>query len=192
MKTTLWEHRTSNPVKASDANGAGIEHRTSNGGMTIALAFLQNMWVKRPEETRRAIERFGETYRVRLIRYALFAGCKTGRNLKRTFGDELIERIVFEETTREIAGDAKTIFPADPAHIKAVLAHHRPLVVLTFGGIAHEAVRPYWTGKYIHAHHPASRHPESWQTLVDAAKELRCHLTPSLSPKGGEGEGAGP
>lgn len=153
----------------------------------MILAFLQNMWVKRPDEVRRLIARHGEEFRVRFMRRALFAGCKTGRNLRKAFGEELIEQIVFEETTREIAGDPKTIFPADLAHIKACLEHHQPKVVLTFGQIALDALLACRQGPnlgvasgstllHIHAHHPASRHPGSFQTLLLAAAEVRVHL----------------
>ena len=82
------------------------------------LAFLQNMWVKEPERVKSAIARHGEEFRLQLMRRFLFAGCKTGRNLTKTFGDELLAHITFEETTREIAGDANTMFPVDRAHIR--------------------------------------------------------------------------
>lgn len=143
------------------------------------LAFLQNMWVRRPDDLRRAIAKNGEEFRMMFMRYALFAGCKTGRNLKKAFGEELIDRIVFEETTREIAGDPKTIFPADLKHIAACLAHHKPKIVLTFGKIAKDALLECNLPValiFIHAHHPASRNPGSWKTLTDAAQKLREHL----------------
>jgi hypothetical protein len=139
----------------------------------VALAFLQNMWVIRPLEVRAILARHDEEFRVWFLRRLLFYRCKTGRNLTKAFGDELLANIVFEETTREIAGDPKTIFPADDKHIRAVIWKYKPVVVITFGQIAEAAVCPIWNGKHIHAHHPASRHKDSWQTLVDAAAELR-------------------
>ncbi len=144
---------------------------------TVILVFLQNMWVRDPERVKRDIAKHGEELRLRYIEYCLFAGCKTGRNLEKAFGDDLIELMTFEETTREIAGNPKTIFPADLAHIKQCLEHHRPSVVLTFGQIAHDAVQPLLGSiHHIHAHHPASRHPDSYKTLTDAAAKLREHL----------------
>ncbi len=143
----------------------------------MILAFLQNMWVRDPERIKRDIAKYGEELRMRYIEYALFAGCKTGRMLKKAFGEELIEQITFEETTREIAGDPKTIFPADLAHIRQCLEHHKPRVVLTFGQIAHDAVQPLVGPiRHIHAHHPASRHPGSFNTLMLAAADLRKFL----------------
>ncbi len=141
------------------------------------LAFLQNMWVKNPERVKAEIKKHGEEYRTRLLRYCLFAGCKTGRNLTKAFGEDLLELIAFEETTREIAGDPKTIFPADASHIGNAITVHKPLIVVTFGTIAREAVQPYWTGMFIKAHHPASRNTASYQTLTDAATRLRGLLT---------------
>ena len=139
----------------------------------MILAFLQNMWVRDPERVRRAIERDGESFRVYFMRFALFRGCKTGRMLKKAFGEELIEKIEFEETTRQIAGNPREIFPADLEHIRKALELHKPTIVLAFGEIAHKAVQPLWQGKYIHAHHPASRAAGSWENLLSAAKQLR-------------------
>jgi len=131
------------------------------------------MWVRDPERTKAAIARHGESYRRMFMRYALFAGCKTGRVLRSTFGDDLLEHIEFEETTRQIAGDAKTIFPADIEHIRNALTEHAPIVVITFGKIAQDAVAPLWSGNIIKAHHPASRHPDTAQNLRLAVAQLR-------------------
>ena len=146
------------------------------------LAFLQNMWVKNPERVAASIAKHGEEFRLKLMRTFLFMGCKTGRNLTKTFGEELLAQMTFEETTRQIAGDAKTIFPADTHHIHACIEKHQPKIVLAFGQIAHDAVSmvaDQWTGKpfiYVKAHHPASRHPASWLSLLDAAQTVRLTL----------------
>jgi hypothetical protein len=141
------------------------------------VAFLQNMWVRDPDRLKRAIERDGEELRIRMMEYALFAGCVTGRRLKSAFG-ELVEDIVWEETTREIADNPKTIFPAQPEHIKAVLEKYQPDVVLTFGKIAADAVKPLWSGRIICAPHPAARQSDVPTRLLAAASELKSMLTP--------------
>jgi len=138
----------------------------------MTVAFLQNMWVKNPERVRADIQRHGEGFRLRFMKYALFAGCVTGRRLKAAFGD-LCDEIVWEETTREIAGDPKTIFPAQPDHIRAVLEKYKPDVVLTFGAIARLVVLPLWSGRLIAAPHPAARQPDTIAKLQAAAAELR-------------------
>jgi hypothetical protein len=136
------------------------------------VAFLQNMWVRDPERLKRAIKRDGEELRIRMMEYSLFAGCVTGRRLKAAFG-ELIEDIVWEETTREIADNPKTIFPAQPEHIKAVLEKYQPDVVLTFGKIAADSVKPLWSGRIICSPHPAARQGDVPDRLAAAASELK-------------------
>ena len=74
--------------------------------MKPCLAFLQNMWVRDPERVKRDIARYGEECRLTYIEYCLFAGCLTGRRLRQAFGEDLLDRIVWEESTREIAGNA--------------------------------------------------------------------------------------
>ena len=144
------------------------------------LAFLQNMWVKQPDRVKASIAAHGEEFRLALMRRFLFAGCKTGRNLTKVFGDELLEQFTFEETTREIAGDAKTIFPADREHIRDCIVKHQPRIVVAFGQIAHDAVNSIRTAAdgwvYIAAHHPASRHPASWNSLLAAAAKVQNEL----------------
>lgn len=135
----------------------------------IALAFLQNMWVRDPDRVRALIEKHGEEYRTRFMRQALFAGCLTGRRIKAAFGDELLRTIHFEEASREIAGDSKTICPPDPDHIRKALALHQPRIVLTFGKVASDAVAPLWTGRLIQIPHPAARHPATVTRLRAAA-----------------------
>lgn len=139
--------------------------------MTV-VAFMQNMWVKDPARVQQLIGLHGEAYRRRLIATALFAGCLSGRRLKAAFGEETCRRIIWEESTREIAGDPRTIFPADPQHIAAVLAEQKPRVVLTFGRIAADAVRPLWGGNLIESPHPAARQADTMERLRYAAQQL--------------------
>lgn len=137
------------------------------------LAFLQNMWVRNPERVRKTIERDGEEFRRKFMRYALFAGCKTGRILTKIFGEEALERIEFEETTRQISGNPKEIFPADLEHMAAAIKEHQPKIILAFGAIAHNALTQIGQSDYIRAHHPASRHPDTFQNLTTAARLLQ-------------------
>lgn len=142
------------------------------------VAFLQNMWVRNPDRVKAVFAREGEAFRLKYIKYALFAGCLTGRRLKVVFGQEACSEIVWEETTREIAGDAKTIFPPQPGHIQAVLAQHQPDIVLAFGTIASNALYKILQrtppGKtlplLITAPHPAARQPDTLLNLQRAAE----------------------
>lgn len=146
--------------------------------MKSAVAFLQNMWLRNPEVAKSAIARLGDGHRLRLIQFALFRGCLTGRRIKAAFGD-LVDSILWEETTREIADNPKTIFLADTAHIKAVLAaRSAETPVITFGKIAWDAVSALWPGRIVRCPHPAARQPDTIARLAHAAKELREMLTP--------------
>lgn len=150
----------------------------------MIVAFLQNMWLKDPERFKKKLARAeaeypgsGEVFRMRMIEYALFAGCLTGRRLEAAFGD-LIDDIIWEETTREIADNPKTIFPAQPDHIEEVLRKHQPKVVIAFGGIAAKAVAPLWNGILIRTCHPAARQPDTVAKLKAAAECLKQAIIP--------------
>ena len=146
----------------------------------MIVAFLQNMWGKNPAKVKAMLERTHpeserDELRLRLIKYSLFDGCLTGRRLRAAFGDVLCEAILWEESTREIAGDPKTIFPAQPEHIRAVLEKYQPGTVVTFGKIAANAVAPLWTGPIVHCPHPAARQSTVMDELKNAAKQLWWH-----------------
>lgn len=149
--------------------------------MKTAVAFLQNMWVRDPAAVQAQIELHGEAYRLRFMAHALFAGCVTGRRLRLAFGTELIEQILWEETTREIADNPRTVYPAQKEHIRTVLETYKPMVVLTFGRIAEESVRPLWNGELIVSPHPCARVQDTAGKLKSAAMRLRTLLsTPPL------------
>lgn len=143
--------------------------------MSKVVAFLQNVWVHDPERLRRIFEREPEI-REEMIARLLFMGCFTGGRLTKAFGD-LCDEIVWEETTLEIAGNPKTILPAQPEHIREVLARHNPKIVLTFGRIAFEAIKPLWTGHLISLPHPAARQGGIVERLKLGNDELRRMLT---------------
>jgi hypothetical protein len=145
------------------------------------VAFMQNLWVRDPERVLYLIARHGENYRRRLIAYALFAGCASGRRLKATFGDELCRRITWEEASREITGNPEACPPADPVHIANALKHYKPDIVICFGHIAGDAVEPLWRGKLIGAPHPAARQHDTMLKLGLAADALR-NIVDSRNP----------
>lgn len=137
----------------------------------MILAFLQNLWVKEPERARAILERESEEFRVQFIRRLLFHGGLTGKRIQQCFGD-LTSIIIFEEATREISGDSKTICPPDPRHIAGCLDRYRPVVVLTFGKVASDAVAPLWKGRLLVCPHPAARQRDTVTKLQAAAEEL--------------------
>lgn len=137
----------------------------------ITLAFLQNLWVKDPERVRIMLKKRDEDYRRQVIRQLLFAGGLTGQRLRAAFGD-LCAQIIWEEASREIAGDAKTICTPDPVHIRAVLDQLQPNVVIAFGRVAGDAVSPFWPD-LIRLPHPAARQADTLEKLRAVATELR-------------------
>lgn len=104
------------------------------------LGVLQNQWVRDPERTRALIAEKGPEYRRRLLHYALFAGCLTGRRLKAWLGDELCGQIEWEEASPEITGHSSGNPKPDPEHVRAAIERVRPDVVLAFGVNAANAV----------------------------------------------------
>jgi hypothetical protein len=155
------------------------------------VAFMQNMWLKDPESFRRSYERqhalsvaAAENYRSRIIRYALFAGCISGRRLKVAFGDELCDRIIWDETTREVADNPRTILPVDLNHISDRIQDTHAEVIITFGAIARDAVDqiklPFHrgAGTIINCVHPAARGPDTMLKLHCAANDLRDIIQP--------------
>lgn len=103
------------------------------------LAFLQNQWFHDPDHVREILKRTPQARR-RIIHYALFSGCRTGRVLKAGLGEEWCRKIVWEEASPEIGGEASSVFPADPAHILKAIEEVKPTVILALGKIASDAM----------------------------------------------------
>lgn len=138
----------------------------------IVLAVLQNMYVNDPERVKAIIERTPQARR-RMLTYALFAGCRTGRVLKQVFGEDCPRRFIWDESTREIAGDTRTVYPADYEHLRAVLAEVKPDVVLAFGKVASGALAGLVPGeKLVIGPHPTARQPDTMRRLRWMAEAL--------------------
>lgn len=130
------------------------------------LAFLQNMWVNDPEGVKRMLARHDDDkvlqarVRRRLIHYALFAGCLTGRRLKAALGEEWCSKIIWEEGSPEIGGKASSFFPPDIKHMKGHIEAEKPDAIILFGA-ANAAVCPLLmgtiSGPILTAPHPAAR-----------------------------------
>src|SRR5574337_465669 len=143
--------------------------------MTIPC-FLQNVWVKDAQGLRDIFARHPEN-RVGIIRRLLFYKCLTGRRILVCFGEDLINHMIFEEASLEIADDPRTVCPPDPEHIHICLEKYRPQVILTFGRVATDAVRPIWgywnmppdrISRFISCPHPAARQKDTVDKLKAA------------------------
>lgn len=104
--------------------------------------------------------------RRKLTAHALFAGCKTGRVLKKCLGADLCDRIVWDESSRDIGSHASSVFAADLAHMAECYDEIQPDVVISFGRIATDAIialrEEYHIPTkvvFLSAPHPAARHP---------------------------------
>jgi hypothetical protein len=146
------------------------------------LAFMQNQWFRDPDKVRSMLEREQdpvrrERLRRSLIKYALFAGCKSGRVLRKHFGD-LCDEIHWEEASPQIGGRASDAFPPDLVHMAAVIAGLKPDLIITFGKVAAEGLAQLGeiTAAIVAAPHPAARHPTAGAELTAAAVRLRLKL----------------
>lgn len=156
---------------------------------TKILAILQNQWVKDPDAVRRAIANSKDpvAYRRRFNAYALFAGCMTGRRLRKEFG-ALCDEIVWEEASTQIGGHAASSFPADLNHIRAAIADVKPSIVIGFGKIACDALRAEGVSgrgvgyTFIACQHPTARGLSSLPSLTHAASLVRDLIKPFSPP----------
>jgi hypothetical protein len=143
------------------------------------LAILQNMWVKDPEKVKSMLARdtTGQL-RGRIIRYSLFAGCKTGRVLQDVFGEELCTRIIWEEASPIIAADPHDYFPPDAAHVNAALDEHQPDLVVGFTSRGKRVLHSICHKRAIFSIgsiHPAARGPCTRAELVRTRDSLLAH-----------------
>ena len=145
------------------------------------VAFLQNLWVKDPAHVEKFFRRYPEM-RERMLRKLLFYRCKTGRVLKAGLGEKLCDEIVWEESTTQIAGDARTVFPPDHKHIEDVIKKHQPEVVIALGKVASQAVfevisesmdRLMLKMEFCSAPHPCARPPLD---PIGRLKEIRAKI----------------
>jgi len=152
------------------------------------LAFLQNQWMNDPEKAREMIART-PMVRPRLIKYALFQS-HSGRRLKQVFGDECLQWD-WDNASPQIGGYPSSRFPADPAHIRALLEERDPDVVLAFGTVARDALRKA-KGRFrlIAGPHPAARQDDviaRLEKMANALKECRYENVSELDDNGRSG-----
>ncbi len=149
--------------------------------MTI-VAIMQNMWFHNPPLMEKILARRYNGDREEFIADYLFFRCKTGKVLTKVLGEELCNRIVWEEASPKIGGKSDSKFPADSAHIRGVLNRNKPAIVLGFGGIAHTglvAVVP--VAHVIVGPHPAARQGDVYARIGMMVK-LLARITPE-TPK---------
>ena len=154
--------------------------------MTI-VAFLQCQWfpARHLATVERAYRLHGPTPedRADLNARHLFFRCLTGSRLRAAFGEPLCDRITWENASPRIATEASGSFPPDHDHIRAVVRHFKPSVVLTFGRVADRGVHDATVGSVtwdrsaefatVTGSHPAARHATVAAELGRMAAEVR-------------------
>jgi len=150
------------------------------------LAFLQNQWFYNagqvePMYRRREDQTIDQWWdrRARLNKAYLFYSCLTGRRLKAAFGEELCDRIIWENVSPRIASQASECFGVDQIHVDAVMAHFKPDVVLLFGKVANSCIAP--APHVLSGPHPAARHPEVIDDLICMAVDLESILEQEIA-----------
>jgi hypothetical protein len=150
------------------------------------VAFLQNMWFKRPEVMCRQLAETFKGDREAFIRTWLFWSCLTGKRLRAALGESLCDHIVWEEQSPEIGGQSSASFPPDFDHIDRVLQKHQPEIVLAFGKSATHALstaeamarlsgKPV-SWRFIRGPHPAARHSTVVAELRDVARQVEAAM----------------
>jgi len=160
--------------------------------MKTILAIMQNMWLTRPEDHEAALAHAEELrgaegrekFRRRFIHRALFAGCLSGRVLKKHLGT-LCDSIIWEEASRVVTNSASACPPADLGHLWATINETKPDIVITFGKIASDAVdsllSPAFSFErkfldravsFIQSPHPAARGAAMQESVREACAAL--------------------
>jgi hypothetical protein len=153
----------------------------------MIVAFLQNQWF--PGLAAKRMEmlyaKHGATPDDRAdmnARY-LFFRCLTGQRLRDAFGEDLCDKIVWENANPKIGSKSSDRFPPDPEHIRKVLDHFKPKAVLALGAEAGKGVADTrrlfdgsgaWTDFVIvTGPHPAGRAPDVMDKLRACGSKLR-------------------
>lgn len=137
------------------------------------LAVLQNQWFKDPDRVRAILERNPHLRRPFCAR-ALFAGCQTGRVLRRILGKEWCARIIWENASPQIGGVSSAAFPADLKYLQAVIDEVKPDIILAFGRIATNALQQLVPPRMLLvAPHPTARR---YDLTVPKIEAMRAYL----------------
>lgn len=151
------------------------------------LAFLQNAWFRDPASVQRIYDAHaGDLDRLaKLERRFLFAGCLTGRRLKGAFG-AMVDQITWANASPVIAGKASAKPPADLVHMRKLIDHHQPGLVIAFGRPAAEALYQLKEEAALHgeqilphtivAPHPAARAADTPAKLRETARLVRAQI----------------
>jgi hypothetical protein len=87
--------------------------------------------------------------------YYAFHHSRSGEKLRKTFGEDWLSTVGWENASPKVGRKAADRFPYDAEHIRARLAIRKPKIVLAFGEEAENGLRECWEGDLICCPHPA-------------------------------------
>ena len=109
------------------------------------VAFLQNQWFKDPDRIRQWLDGKPKEDRPRFRRMhvatALFAGCLTGRRIRKAFGDNIMHQVLWENASPQIASKSSGRFKPDLGHVMDTIMELDPDIILAFGRLAEACVK---------------------------------------------------
>lgn len=151
------------------------------------LCFLQNQWERDADDWNQRYERMELDLRLRLRQriitgYICNGHSMTAKRLQEAFGN-MLKEMTFENASPRIGNKSSDKFPPDLEHIKAVIDHVQPLLIVTFGKIAHDGVSKVWPQEQLlPLPHPVARQlePGEWkawrQTVQDELEGVHTML----------------
>jgi len=101
------------------------------------VAFLQNCWFP-PGTSLYHIRRYliNDDFRRKVLKKGW-----SGKRLMNAFGEELFDKIIWDNASLEVGATPGHRADADRNHIANVIYNHSPDLILTFGTVARDAVR---------------------------------------------------
>lgn len=129
------------------------------------VGFMQNPWFPdgTPQEHIR-MYRYNQEFHKKIL-----VNSMSGQRLKQAFGDEMFERIWWDNVAPEAATEAKGKTDVDMQHVEAIIKIRDPQLILTFGKMATDAIKQSIGAirrKVMECHHPNARYKT--QSELDA------------------------
>lgn len=127
------------------------------------LCFMQNQWEADSNRWNAYWEEKRATPDYHKLRLYIIGGytrsgySATAKRLQKAFGD-LAEEMEWENSTPKVGGFSASKFPPDLDHMRAVIEHVSPVLVVTFGSVARDGLKKVWPEeRSLYFKHPVAR-----------------------------------
>jgi len=100
------------------------------------LAFMQNAWFP-PGTPQRIIDRYHDDSEFHI---KVLSKTMSGRRLMKALGDELYKKIIWDNTTREVASQPSGNPGADLMYMRQRILAHKPDAIIAVGQVAYDAM----------------------------------------------------